>query len=104
MSYHAILYRDTEDIYGNYDGYIDYFMARFGLTDSYDTRFLLSNENPEIIQYPLPDLLDKKDAYIFLNKEVKIVSRQPSSLVDAISKLGGILAIINIRFIIAYVN
>lgn len=54
--------------------------------------------------YPTDYLNDTKDFYIVISEEVKLYSRQPSSIVDAISRLGGILAIVNFTFIISLVN
>ncbi|TNV79173.1 hypothetical protein FGO68_gene14470 [Halteria grandinella] len=104
VSFRGVIYGDTDDIYGKFDGFFDYVMTEVGLKDHYVTRFLFQNENLELSQYPIPELEDNKDIYIFLNQEVLTMKRQPSSLVDAISRLGGILAIVNIGFFISMVN
>ncbi|TNV79075.1 hypothetical protein FGO68_gene6522 [Halteria grandinella] len=81
-------------------------MNALGLSNQYTTKYLVSQENIQIIKYEANyNKKDKiKDIYFVFNNDIKFLTRSPSSLIDAISRLGGILAIIQFKFIIEWVN
>lgn len=76
------------------------------LTNHYESTYLISSENiaKEAYVQEVNIAAQRKDIYFYMKPLIKKVERAPSSLVDAISRLGGVLAIVNIVFFIGMVN
>ncbi|TNV79249.1 hypothetical protein FGO68_gene16335 [Halteria grandinella] len=105
FKYQVIDFIETNDIYGKYEGFFQEIMDCIGLNNKYTQRYLLSGEGWLIKDFftPYHKAGLKVISFIF-QTQVKQYERFPSSLVDALSRLGGILAIVNFSFIISLVN
>lgn len=51
FKYEVIDYIETNDIYGNYEGFFQGLMEGFGLNNKYKERYLLSTSNTEYKDY-----------------------------------------------------
>jgi hypothetical protein len=80
-------------------------MSSIGLNNKYKTKYLFYNDKIIADRYKYPEASQtNKTVYFYIDKEVKVIERSPSSLVDALSRLGGILAIVNFTFLISFIN
>lgn len=101
-----MIYRTTDQIYGTYDGLFGKLLAMFGLQNTYDERLAFDSKDYIKIDHQdeIAYYLNMKILWINYSPAFKVIERQPLTIVDAISRLGGILAIINIGFIIEMIN
>ena len=96
-----IKYQESQDLMDTFDGFLGQLFELMGVRNSYnDTYYIQSSialSSKKIIN-------GKKVLQMTIDPDYTTVMKQPDSIVSALSFLGGLLTIINITFLIKWLN
>ena len=99
-------YHTSDDLYYVIEGYLGILFEMMGLKNVYRQELIIEREGLKIFPSTREaQAINKKKTVAFVfSQNLREVWRQPSTIVDAIARLGGILVIINIGFLISFLN